>query len=64
MDIWTEILSRDPVRITQAFNQLNSTEKITVRAHLIKMTTEDGWHTGQVNSASISLEAIKHLPDA
>jgi hypothetical protein len=64
MDIWTEILSRDPARITLVFKQLNSSEKITVRAHLIKMTTEDGWHEGQINSAQIALDAINDLPDA
>ena len=64
MDIWTEILSREPARIILAFKQLNSTEKITVRAHLIKMTTEDGWHPEQIKSAQIALDAIKDLPDA
>jgi len=63
MDLWTEILSRDPVRITAAFRQLTRVEKISVRAHLIKMTSEDGWHLEQVRSAAISLEALKDLPD-
>jgi len=35
-----------------------------VRAHLVRMISEDGWHPGQVQSASIALEAIKNLPDA
>lgn len=63
MDLWTEILSREPARITAAFRQLTRAEKISVRAHLIKMSTEDGWHPEQVRSAGISLEAIKDLPD-
>lgn len=63
MDLWTEILSRDTSRITEAFRRLTRTEKINVRAHLIKMTSEDGWHPEQIRSAAISLEAIKDLPD-
>lgn len=63
MDLWTEILSRDPARITAAFRRLTGAEKIRVRAHLIKMTSEGGWHPEQVRSASISLEALKDLPD-
>ncbi len=63
MDLWTEILSRDTKRITAAFQRLTRSEKISVRAHLIKMTSEDGWHPEQVRSAVISLEAIKDLPD-
>jgi len=64
MDIWTEILSRNPERIQRAFQTLNTQEKISVRAHLIRMTSEEGWHPGQVQSASTALEAIKDLPDA
>jgi hypothetical protein len=63
MDLWTEILSRDTKRITAAFQQLTRSEKISVHAHLIKMTSEDGWHPEQVRSAAFSLEAIKDLPD-
>jgi hypothetical protein len=64
MDIWSEILSRNPERIRHAFQTLNTQEKISVRAHLVRMISEDGWHPGQVQSASIALEAIKNLPDA
>lgn len=63
MDLWTEILSREPARTKATFQQLTSAEKISVRAHLIKMTTEEGWHPEQVRSASLALEAIKNLPD-
>ena len=63
MDIWTEILSREPGRIRETFQQLNTAEKISVRAHLIRMTNEPGWHPEQIQSASIAIEAIKDLPD-
>ncbi len=62
MDIWTELLSRDEPLIRRAFSQLNQTEKIAARAHLIKMTTEDGWHPEQIRSAQAALDAIKDIP--
>ncbi|HSG24854.1 MAG TPA: hypothetical protein VLA32_01965 [Anaerolineales bacterium] len=63
MDIWTDILSREPNRIRETFKQLNTAEKIAVRAHLIRMTSDPDWHPEQVKSASIAIEAIKDLPD-
>ena len=62
MDIWTELLSQDPARIRKSFKQLNQAEKITARAHLIKMTNEDGWHPQQIQSAQIALDAIIDIP--
>lgn len=64
MDIWTEILSREPNRIRKAFKNLTRSEKLRVRAHLIRMTNETGWHPEQIKSASLALEAIKDLPEA
>jgi len=63
MDIWSEILSRQPERIRRTFQNLNREEKITVRAHLIRMTTESGWHEAQIASARIALDALKDVPD-
>lgn len=62
MEIWIELLSRDEHRIRKAFSQLNQAERISARAHLIKMTTEDGWHLEQVRSAQAALDAIKDIP--
>ena len=61
--LWNNILSRKPERIRETFLSLNMQEKITVRAHLIKMTTEDGWQPAQIESARTALEAIKDLSD-
>lgn len=63
MDIWSEILSRQPARVQATFQRLNAEEKITVRAHLIRMTTEEGWHEAQITSAKIALEAIQDISD-
>jgi hypothetical protein len=61
MDIWTEILSRNEEQIRQSFLSLSQTEKITIRAHLIKMTTEPDWHPQQIKSAQIALDAVKDI---
>jgi hypothetical protein len=61
--LWNSILSRKPERIKDAFLSLTSQEKIAVRAHLIKMTTEDGWLPVQIESAWAALKAIKNIPD-
>lgn len=61
--LWQNILSRKPERIRQTFLALTTKEKITVRAHLIKMTTEDGWQPVQIESAQAALKAIKDLAD-
>lgn len=61
--IWNEILSREPERIQTTFKKLPSREKVAVRAHLIKITTESGWHPPQIESAQIALKAIKNIPD-
>ena len=61
--LWNEILSREPARIQAAFKNLPKKEKLAVRAHLIKMTTESGWHPPQIESAKIALAAIKTIPD-
>lgn len=63
MDIWTEILSREADRIRLAFQSLTTAEKISVRAHLIRMTTEEGWQDAQVESATAALVAIKDIAD-
>lgn len=61
--LWTELLSRQPERIRAAFIPLTCTEKIGVRAHLIRMTTEHGWHPEQVRSAAAALDALRETPD-
>lgn len=63
MDIWSEILSRQPSRVRATFEGLNAEEKLTVRVHLIRMSTEPGWHEAQITSAKVALEAIKDIPD-
>lgn len=58
--IWTEILSRNVMRIRSAYTSLATEEQSQVAAHLRKMVSEEGWHPEQVISAQIALEAITH----
>jgi hypothetical protein len=64
MDIWTEILSRQPERILAAYQQLIREEQDYALAHLARMTTEPDWHPEQVRSAQMALDALKNEPEA
>lgn len=61
--LWMELLSRQPARIRAAFTALPRQQKISVRAHLIRMTSEPDWHTEQALSARAALEALRDIPD-
>jgi ribosomal protein S24E len=61
--LWNDLLSRRPERIQTAFRGLPTPQRLSVRAHLIKMKTEPGWQPEQVQSATIALDAIKDIPD-
>lgn len=56
--LWAELLSREPERIAEAWRSLNREEQAAVTAHLIRMTTEDGWVEAQRVSANAALETI------
>lgn len=58
MDIWTEILSRQPERIQAAYRLLTLEEQDYVLAHLARMTSEPDWHPEQVRSAQMALNAL------
>ncbi|MFM8321286.1 MAG: hypothetical protein ACKOC5_10255 [Chloroflexota bacterium] len=57
-ELWDALLSRDPAQVRQAFAQLEQDEQELVRAHLYKMTSEEGWHPEQVRSAQAALAAL------
>lgn len=58
-EIWSRLLSQDDEQITETFIALNEEEKQTVLLHLETMTSEDGWHPLQVESASHALSVLK-----
>lgn len=60
-DLWDALLSRDPERIQKTYRDLSESDRKAVVDHLIKMGTEDGWHSTQKQSAQIALDAFKRL---
>jgi hypothetical protein len=56
--LWDDLLSRRPRRIQRAFFRLTLEQQQSVRAHLQRMITEDGWHAEQVRSAQAALKAL------
>ena len=56
--LWDPLLSRDSERIQITFKHLNEIERKAVIDHLLIMTTEDGWHSDQKQSAQVALDTI------
>jgi hypothetical protein len=59
IEIWEHILSRDPDLIQKAYSSLNKDERQSLMGHLVKMTTETGWHPEQKESALIAMKIIE-----
>jgi hypothetical protein len=53
---WAEVLSREPERIRAALGSLSKAEADSVKDHLRRMATEDGWHPAQRRSARAALD--------
>jgi hypothetical protein len=58
-ELWDAILSRDIKRVVNAWRKLDLEEQTSLLAHLVRMTSEDGWHPEQVTSAQAALDAIR-----
>ena len=58
-ELWDAILSREPVRILEAWKKLGQDEQTSLLTHLHRMVCEDGWHLEQIASAQAALEAIR-----
>jgi hypothetical protein len=58
-EIWGDLLSRNPVSITEVFSRLNPDSQRDVLNHLRAMISEKGWHQKQKRSARIALNSIK-----
>jgi len=56
--IWGQLLSRDPVKIQEAFSELDQDTQKSVLDHLNKMVVEEGWHPEQRASAQAALQTI------
>ena len=60
--LWDQLLSRQPEQIRAAYNQLSPDEQGYVLHHLGRMASEPGWHTEQVLSAQLALQALGDQP--
>jgi hypothetical protein len=58
---WDSMLSRDPQRIRNVYFSLSPEGKISVIAHLNRMSSEIGWQPEQRVSAQSALDAIQNL---
>ncbi len=56
--LWDGLLSRRDEMIRAAWAALSRREQRAVYAHLLRMTTEEGWAAPQQKSAQIALEVL------
>lgn len=61
---WDGLLSREPQKIQETYQQLDPESQRVVIDHLKKMASEEGWHPEQVLSARAALEAIHSMGQA
>ena len=59
-ELWDAILSRETQRVLNAWVKLDPEEQTSLLVHLVRMTSEDGWHPEQVTSAQAALDAIRN----
>ena len=58
-EFWGDLLSEEPLRVVAAWVTLDADEQESVRAHLTRMTTEEGWAHSQRTAARVALDAIQ-----
>ncbi|MEP0764792.1 MAG: hypothetical protein HRF48_18850 [Chloroflexota bacterium] len=56
--LWDGLLSRRKELILAAWAALSRREQRAVHAHLVRMTTEEGWTAPQQKSAQIALDVL------
>ena len=61
--LWNGLLSRRPELILAAWQTLSRKEQHAVYAHLIRMTTEEGWTEPQRISAEAALVVLDAQED-
>ncbi len=59
--LWDNILSRDPILIKKTYEESNKIERKAIRSHLIKMSSEPGWHIEQIKSAEAAIKIIAEI---
>jgi hypothetical protein len=56
--LWRSLLSRDPDRIRETWDLLDTDERAAIHEHLTKMATESGWTEPQRISAQAALDTL------
>ncbi len=56
--LWDALLSADKDLIREVYVQLDENQCVSVKAHLQKMVSEEGWLSSQRESAHIALNTI------
>jgi hypothetical protein len=59
--LWDALLSHDPERIMDAYKKLHPDDRPGILMHLERMTSEEGWHIEQIQSARVALEVIHRM---
>jgi hypothetical protein len=59
--LWDRLLSRQPETICAAYSTLSTEERQAVYQHLVRMSSEPGWHAEQRASAQVALAALQDL---
>lgn len=59
--LWDAVLSGDEDMIRGVYAQLDESQHVSVKAHLQKMMSEEGWHPSQRESALVALNTIKQF---
>jgi hypothetical protein len=58
-DLWSALLSRQAEQVRLAYRSLDAEQQRSVRAHLLRMVHEPGWHAEQRISAQAALDALQ-----
>lgn len=56
---WNNLLSRQDELVLLAWETLERDEQRAIYAHLVRMTTEEGWTAPQRLSAEIALQVLR-----
>jgi hypothetical protein len=57
-NLWKDLLSRETVKVREAFARLEYEEQQAVLKHLERMLVDEGWHPEQRASAKAALQAL------
>ena len=57
-EIWDNLLSGQPDKVTKAYSKLSKTDQKAVLEHLQEMVEGEGWQPSQRESAKVALDTL------